>query len=73
LSYVWGSGATQDVREFGAELPASVPKTVEDAMAVAVTLSTPYLWVDRYCIDQEKLEEKHQIIKNMNRTHEQAG
>ncbi|EUC45918.1 hypothetical protein COCMIDRAFT_4955 [Bipolaris oryzae ATCC 44560] len=72
LSYVWGSGTTQDVRGFGDKLPASVPKTVEDAMDVAINLGIPYLWVDRYCIDQGNAEEKHRIIKNMNRVYEQA-
>ncbi|EMD85443.1 hypothetical protein COCC4DRAFT_117630, partial [Bipolaris maydis ATCC 48331] len=72
LSYVWGSGNMQDAREFGDKLPASVPKTVEDAMFVAITLGIPYLWVDRYCIDQGNHEEKHRIIQNMNRIYEQA-
>ncbi|XP_014554498.1 hypothetical protein COCVIDRAFT_55448, partial [Bipolaris victoriae FI3] len=72
LSYVWGSSTTQDAREFGDELPASIPRTVEDAMAVAIGLGIPYLWVDRYCIDQSNHEEKHRLIKNMNKIYEQA-
>lgn len=72
LSYVWGSSTTQDAREFGDELPASIPRTVEDAMDVAISLGIPYLWVDRYCIDQSNHEEKHRLIKNMNKIYEQA-
>ncbi|EMD58309.1 hypothetical protein COCSADRAFT_31620 [Bipolaris sorokiniana ND90Pr] len=72
LSYMWGSGTTQDVRELGNELPAGVPKAVEDAMAIAINLGIPYLWVDRYCIDQGNPQEKHRLVKNMNRIYEQA-
>jgi len=33
---------------------------------VASTLGVPYLWIDRYCIDQDNSEEKHDIIRRMN-------
>ncbi|USP73653.1 hypothetical protein yc1106_00927 [Curvularia clavata] len=72
LSYVWGSGAARETQSFGDELPAELPKTIEDAMAVAIALEVPFLWVDRYCIDQENLQEKHNTIQNMNRVYEGA-
>jgi hypothetical protein len=33
-------------------LPEIVPQVVLDAMAVAQGLGIPYLWVDKYCINQ---------------------
>ena len=67
LSYVWSTysvedaGATlQDQAITKAEatqgssstLPQKIPKVVEDAIFVCKKLAIPYLWVDRYCIDQ---------------------
>ncbi|KAF1837044.1 HET-domain-containing protein [Decorospora gaudefroyi] len=72
LSYVWGRGAIEETEVMYTELPAVVPKTVEDAMVVAVNLDIPYLWVDRYCIDQANPEEKHNVIRNMDRIYEAA-
>lgn len=64
LSYVWGAGAA-DISRDPTILPDVVPKTVEDAMFVAANLDVPFLWVDRYCIDQSNVQEKHTIIQNM--------
>ncbi|KAH7356240.1 heterokaryon incompatibility protein-domain-containing protein, partial [Pyrenochaeta sp. MPI-SDFR-AT-0127] len=70
LSYVWGEAVHK--AEFSTELPDVVPKTVEDAMFVAVNLEIPYLWVDRYCIDQANPLEKHNLIQNMDRVYQNA-
>jgi hypothetical protein len=67
-----GQDAIQTAEEFDTELPMDVPKTVEDAMFVTINLEIPSLWVDRYCIDQSNPEEKHDIIRNMNRIYEGA-
>lgn len=48
LSYVWGSNSVQETDILRDELPPDVPKTVEDAMFVAINLGIPFLWVDRY-------------------------
>jgi hypothetical protein len=72
LSYVWGKNSVPATHGFKNELPAHVPKTVEDAMAVTTALGVPYLWVDRYCIDQGNPQEKHSIIRNMNKVYEGA-
>jgi hypothetical protein len=45
---------------------------VEDAMYVAINLDIPFLWVDRYCIDRANSEEKHDLIRNMDRIYEGA-
>ncbi|KAF2828758.1 HET-domain-containing protein [Ophiobolus disseminans] len=71
LSYVWGTDVTL-VSANQTILPDLLPKTVEDAMFVAINLSIPFLWVDRYCIDQDNLEEKHSIIRNMDRIYQGA-
>jgi hypothetical protein len=41
-------------------------------MFVAVKIGMPYLWVDRYCIDKNNPEEKHDIIQNMDKTYRGA-
>ncbi|KAH7093560.1 heterokaryon incompatibility protein-domain-containing protein [Paraphoma chrysanthemicola] len=63
LSYVWGKPLGP-----GADLslaPNSLPKTISAAMTVAIQLDIRYLWVDRYCIDQEDSPEKNHLIQNM--------
>jgi hypothetical protein len=61
LSYVWGVSPGPK----GDSLPKQFPKTIEDAMWVALQLKIPYLWVDRYCIDQQNAVEQHHLIANM--------
>jgi hypothetical protein len=65
LSYVWGSGLTVQ-SEPDSVFPNNVPSTIADAIAVTLKVGLRYLWVDRYCIDQDNTEEKHSIIRNMN-------
>ena len=71
LSYVWGGEAPRE-QAFGVIIPDDIPKTIEDAMLVAVTLKIPYLWVDRYCIDQSNPTEKHNVIQNMGNIYQAA-
>jgi hypothetical protein len=56
LSYVWGLGS--EVSENPKKLPKTLPNTIKDAIIVAKKLGYRYLWVDRYCIDQENDDEK---------------
>jgi hypothetical protein len=67
LSYTWGE--SQPVKEQPNEgvLPSTTPKTVLDALLVALRLGIRYLWVDQYCIDQNDSKEKHRLISNMDR------
>lgn len=62
LSYVWGTG-NQETPQNG--LPNPAPKTIEDALEVTKMLGIPYLWVDRYCIRQDREDEKHDQISRM--------
>ncbi|KAK5736055.1 hypothetical protein LTR17_007726 [Elasticomyces elasticus] len=68
LSYVWGSNAegmggrssARDIRG-----PAAFPPTIMDALALALELRYRWLWVDRYCINQQDAEEKAALIPIM--------
>jgi len=78
LSYVWGNDDREDIKLHGqhgaktdsikspsSELPSKIPKMVEDAILVCRKISIPYLWVDRYCIDQDNLVRKGLEIEGM--------
>lgn len=65
LSYVWGDIQGANASEDGL-LPGKIPKTIEDAMEVAIKLEIPQLWVDQYCIDQKDGEDKRRMIGSMN-------
>jgi hypothetical protein len=64
LSYVWGSNLP-DQKAVGNALPHEMPSTISDAMEVTLKLGLRYLWVDRYCINQDDEDERHNIIRNM--------
>lgn len=67
LSYVWGQPTTQ--REIttcnGKQLPTQLSLVIRDAMAVTQAMGFRYLWVDRYCIDQNNPTVVHQQIGQM--------
>jgi len=72
LSYVWGNVACE-APLVSLELPKQLPKTIQDTIAVARALEVPYLWVDRYCIDQSNASEVHQVVQNMDKIYSQAA
>lgn len=57
LSYVWGSSERNDAGDSESNL--SVPPVIRDAGEVTRRLGYRYLWVDRYCIDQNNSEDIH--------------
>jgi hypothetical protein len=62
LSYVWGSKG----QSFGkSDDQESFAKTIVDAIEVTKQLGYRYLWVDKYCIDQDNPTEKHHQINQM--------
>ena len=67
LSYVWGQVApTESASQFqDGVLPSSLPKTIEDAITVTKSLGYKYLWVDKYCINQNDATEKMGQIRQM--------
>jgi hypothetical protein len=52
LSYVWGP--TEECHEFSEQLPTTLPRTIEDAIIVTKRLGLRYIWIDRYCINQQQ-------------------
>lgn len=64
LSYVWGDAIADDATSHNIT-SANIPQTVSDAIFVTLQLGLRYLWVDKYCIDQNNPEEKHDAIRNM--------
>ena len=72
LSYVWGDVA-ESLSERPKKLPKTIPLVVRDALKVARELGIPYLWVDRYCVDQdEKSSIKLEQLENMHRVYQSA-
>jgi hypothetical protein len=66
LSYVWGnSDGVHHGGVGGSMLPPSVPAVIEDAMTLSCQLDLPFIWVDKYCIPQDNVQEKQKQIKHM--------
>lgn len=63
LSYVWG-----DTKEDG-----TWPRVVKDAATVALELGFRYLWVDRFCIDDTKPEERRGHLHRMDEIYRGAA
>ena len=78
LSYVWGQSSTErddfTLKETKtiAYLPASLPCTITDSIAVCKGLGIRYLWVDHYCIDQSNTEEVHEQVSQMDSIYENS-
>jgi hypothetical protein len=71
LSYVWGT-ETNVAMQFQSTLRYPAPLTIEDAITCTRALGLIYLWVDRYCIDQDAPETKHTMIQNMDKIYMDA-
>ncbi|KAF2825081.1 HET-domain-containing protein [Ophiobolus disseminans] len=65
LSYVWGNQACEALQSGSLSALTVLPKTVHDSCVLAQKLGYKYLWVDRYCIDQENAEKKLDQISQM--------
>lgn len=63
LSYVWGNASV--AHGISSTLSGCLPKTIEDSIWVTLQLGHSYIWIDRYCIDQQNDAEKHHLITNM--------
>ncbi|EXJ86927.1 hypothetical protein A1O3_03881 [Capronia epimyces CBS 606.96] len=79
LSYVWGS--TQErgdgpVKKLDSEnvpvlvMPVKMALVVTDSIEVTRRLGYRYLWIDKYCIDQEDAREKASQISCMDQIYE---
>jgi hypothetical protein len=65
LSYVWGQEVHDIHRQDDGTLPETLPRIIEDSIAVTIQLGYRYLWIDRYCIPEVKHAKSYQI-ENMN-------
>lgn len=62
LSYVWGSPSGLHIID---NHLSDLPLTIEDSITVCQKLGHKYLWVDRYCIPQNDILERHRQVKQM--------
>jgi len=72
LSYVWGTSRSADDRCVNNGLPTTLPRTIEDALKVSKSLGLRYIWIDRYCINQDNDVEKLNQIQQMDLVYENA-
>jgi hypothetical protein len=63
LSYTWGQN--EKAPTYSKQLHETLPSTIEDAITVTLQLGCRYIWIDRYCIDQESKIEAHEQIQHM--------
>jgi hypothetical protein len=71
LSYVWSS-FSQTPQTLRSQL-FRAPPTIEDAIICTQALGFKYLWIDRYCIDQDDLKTKHCLIQRMDQIYQKAS
>jgi hypothetical protein len=79
LSYVWGTVDMSQTllenyesrRQMGG-LPARLPKTISDAIALVRALGERYLWVDALCITQDDAEHKARDMAHMDVVYNKA-
>jgi hypothetical protein len=81
LSYVWGlpnpNTNTDDASSLYSTslLCSQIPQVIQDAIEVVKNLREEgqrYLWVDKYCIDQNNTMDKHRQVKSMDSIYERA-
>ncbi|OTA93527.1 hypothetical protein M434DRAFT_395570 [Hypoxylon sp. CO27-5] len=72
LSYVWGQQHHEQSSGYPKNL-SDFPATIRDAIRVTYILGCRYLWVDRYCIDQNNSTEKHKQIQQMGHIYNNAS
>lgn len=71
LSYVWGEHIPKPGDGDGDS--NATAQVIEDALSVTKSLGHRYLWVDKYCVDQDDSFQKHEQIMNMDSIYENAS
>lgn len=66
LSYVWGRPDQTGNND------GSYPKLISDAIIFTLAVGIKYLWVDKYCIDQNDPDDVSRQIAQMDRVYESA-
>ncbi|KAK1448740.1 hypothetical protein CMEL01_08055 [Colletotrichum melonis] len=72
LSYVWGQSTTFSHQRDGKLLWEDMSASVKDAITVTRGLGYRYLWIDKYCIDQEDEREVEDQIRRMDLIYSKA-
>ncbi|KAK8079268.1 hypothetical protein PG994_003075 [Apiospora phragmitis] len=77
LSYVWANSgdACGSIRDDGGKkrLPEKLSAVVRDSIEVTKTLGYRYLWIDKFCIDQNNPESKHDQIRQMDAIYQNSA
>ncbi|KAK7974491.1 hypothetical protein PG989_016339 [Apiospora arundinis] len=73
LSYIWGEPNTTSGKPAKEKDRNALPQVVKDAILVTKSLGFRYIWVDRYCVEQEDKARKHEQIMNMDSIYENAA
>jgi Heterokaryon incompatibility protein (HET) len=78
LSYVWDRSEHSSCNvntvctDTTYTLSTSLPKVISDGIVVTKVLGLQYLWVDKFCIDRENPNEKHDQISRMDAVYKRA-
>lgn len=67
LSYVWGE------EKASAQETCAYPKTIRDAIIATRNLGYRWLWVDKYCIDQNDTNDLNYQLQQMDVIYQQAA
>lgn len=78
LSYCWGGPQpcrtlSSNVAAYSTAISvATLPQTIQDAIAITRRLGFPYLWIDSLCILQDDVDDKEKEILHMREIYENA-
>jgi hypothetical protein len=72
LSYVWGQPSLTPHILVNETLPQRLPQTIEDSINAVKELGYRYLWIDKYCINQNDEAEKRRNIAQMDLVYSNA-
>ncbi|KAH4221737.1 hypothetical protein HBH64_156120 [Parastagonospora nodorum] len=72
LSYVWGLPGPAPDNSL-VQPKAQAPQTIKDSMMCTLALGMRYLWIDRYCIDQDDPDTKHRLIQRMDQVYRNSA
>ncbi|KUJ10936.1 HET-domain-containing protein, partial [Mollisia scopiformis] len=70
LSYMWGADERPPL--YTEQLGYNLPPTIEDSITVTLKLGYRYLWIDRYCINQQNKEQAMSQIQQMDTIYEDS-
>ncbi|CZR54967.1 uncharacterized protein PAC_04852 [Phialocephala subalpina] len=72
LSYVWGPPPPESSNPKTSLDAEGYPRLIDHSIQVTLDLGLQYIWIDRYCINQENEEERMSHIKQMDKIYADA-